>query len=77
MNLQRLRFVGFAVAVFTEKGGLAKARETLIRQMRVRFGELPEETVAIIQAESDQERLDTWLDRFATAESLEEVGIGS
>ena len=59
------------------RGQLEKARATLIRLLCVRFGELPEKTVAVIQAESDQELLDTWLDRFATAESLEDVGIGS
>ncbi len=60
-----------------EKGRLEKARATLIRQLRVRFGALPEETVAVIQSESDPVRLDAWLDLVVTAESLEGVGIGS
>jgi hypothetical protein len=52
------------------------ARETLIRQIRRRFGEVPEETVAVIQSTFDLDRLNGWLDRFATAETLEQIGIG-
>jgi len=58
-------------------GQLKKARATLIRQLGVRFGELPEKTVAVIQATSDLEQLDTWLDLVVTAETLEDIGIGS
>ena len=60
-----------------ERGYTRGARATLIRLLRARFGELPEKIAAVILAESDQELLDTWLDRFATAKSLEDVGIGS
>ena len=59
------------------QGQLENARTTLIRQLRVRFGDQPEETVAVIQTESDLERLSTWLDLVVTAESLENIGIGS
>ncbi len=59
------------------RGQLENARTILIRQLGVRFGELPEKTVAVIQATSDLEQLNTWLDRFAIAKTLEDVGIGS
>jgi len=57
-------------------GKLETARETLVRLLRRRFGDVPEATVAIIQSTSDFDRLNGWLDRFATADTLEEVGIG-
>ena len=59
------------------RGQLENARATLIRQLGVRFGDVPEGTVALIRATSDMERLNAWLDRFATADTLEDVGIGS
>jgi hypothetical protein len=59
-----------------DEGRLETARETLTRQLRRRFGEVPEETVAVIASTRDLERLNGWLDRFATAETLEQVGIG-
>ena len=54
---------------------LEKSRSTLLRLLRRRFGEIPEDLVVIIEATKDQARLDGWLDRFATAEGLEDVGI--
>jgi hypothetical protein len=59
------------------QGQLETARATLVRQLRRRFGELPEETVRVIESTSDLDQLNTWLDRFATAETLDDVGVGS
>ena len=59
-----------------EEGELEKSRSTLLRQLQRRFGEIPEDLVAIIEGTKDQARLDGWLDRFATADRLEDVGIG-
>jgi len=58
------------------EGSLQTARETLIRQIRRRFGEVPEETVAVIQSTSDLDRLNDWLDLVVTAETLEQIDIG-
>jgi putative YhgA-like transposase len=55
---------------------LEHSRSTLLRQLQRRFGEIPEGLVTIIEATKDQARLDGWLDRFATADRLEDVGIG-
>jgi hypothetical protein len=52
------------------------SRSTLLRQLRRRFGEIPDDMVAIIEATKDQGRLEGWLDRFATADRLEDVGVG-
>ena len=59
-----------------DEGRLETARETLARLLRRRFGEVPEETVAVIFATADLERLNGWLDLVVTAETIEEVGIG-
>jgi hypothetical protein len=58
-----------------EEGAIKKSQQTLIRQLRRRFGDVPDELVATIRATDDPEQLDEWLDRFATAETLDEVGI--
>jgi hypothetical protein len=46
-------------------------RKTLLRQLRLRFGEVPETLVAQVQA-ADEATLDTMLDRVVTASSIEE-----
>jgi hypothetical protein len=56
-------------------GELHNARKTLLRQLRLRFGELPVETAAVISACEDLGKLDAWLARFATAQSLADIGI--
>mgnify|MGYP001767647734 CR=1 FL=1 len=58
-----------------ERGAIKKSQQTLIRQLKRRFGHVPDELSSAVRATSDPEQLDAWLDRFATAETLEEVGI--
>jgi len=43
--------------------------------LKRRFGDLPDELSSTIRATNDPEQLDEWLDRFATAETLKQVGI--
>lgn len=57
------------------QGEVRALRQTLLRQLRRRFGIVPTEIVGTIEASKDIEQLDEWLDRFATASTLEEVGI--
>jgi hypothetical protein len=59
-----------------EQAGIETTRKNLIRLLRVRFGDVPEEVITIIHSTRDMKRLNGWLDRFATAETLEQVGIG-
>jgi hypothetical protein len=58
-----------------EKGKLTSRRETLIRLLRGRFGELPHQLVETIEHTDDLQRLDTWLDRVLSAKRLEEMRI--
>ena len=60
-----------------EDSGVKALRMALIRLLRKRFGEVPAATVQTIDAAEDTAQLDHWLDRFATAKSLRDVGIGS
>lgn len=75
---QEVHFMGRTIAdALKEEGRLENARTTLIRLLKRRFGEVPEESVGIIQATSDLERLNHWLDLVVSAATLEEIGIGS
>ena len=58
------------------EGRVQNARETLMRQLRRRFGEVPAGTIAVIESTADLERLSGWLDLVVTAETLDEIGIG-
>jgi hypothetical protein len=58
-----------------KEGALQARRQTLLRQLGRRFGDIPEAIAAVVNACSDVEQLDKWLDNFATARSLQEVGI--
>jgi hypothetical protein len=58
-----------------ERGAIRNRQQTLIRQLKRRFGDVPDELLSTIRATDAPEQLDEWLDRFATAETLDEVGI--
>ena len=59
-----------------KEGALKTRQQTLIRLLKRRFGDVSDEVSSTIRTTNDPEQLDEWLDRFATAETLEEVGIG-
>jgi flagellar biosynthesis/type III secretory pathway protein FliH len=57
--------------------GLAKGqRKVLLRQLRARFGALPEPVMARIRA-ADEAQLDAWADRVLTAPTLGAVLDGA
>jgi hypothetical protein len=70
---------------FIEKGrkqgkkqeAIRSRRRILLNLLRRRFGDLPEQTVAAIESCTSAEELDSWLNNFATAANLDEVGIGA
>ncbi len=59
-----------------EEGGIAKSKQTLIRLMKRRFGEIPPSIVATIETTHDVRQLDDWLDQVVTAESLDDFDCG-
>jgi len=59
-----------------EEGMIERSQQTLIRQLRRRFGEIPDEMVYTIETTRDMAELDLWLDNVVTVNSLEEVGVG-
>lgn len=59
------------------EGAIKNRQQTLIRQLKRRFGDVSVAVSATIRATDDPDQLDEWLDRFATAESLDDVGIGT
>ena len=53
--------------------GRAEGRaEVLVRQLRVKFGEVPEEALARLRSASI-DQLDSWAERVLTANSIEEA----
>jgi predicted transposase/invertase (TIGR01784 family) len=59
-----------------KEGALRKSQQTLIRQLKRRFGNVPDGLSSTIRTTNDPEQLDEWLDQVVTAETLEELGIG-
>ena len=59
-----------------EEGAIGALQRALMRQLRSRFGELPDDVVSTIRATHDPAQLDEWLDGFARAKTLDDVGIG-
>jgi hypothetical protein len=58
-----------------EQGQLQNARAILLRQLRKRFKRVPRKVEARIAATTNLQELETWLDNFATAAALADVGI--
>ncbi len=58
-------------------GEIHSRQQTLVRQLRRRFGRVPRATEQLIRATQDVARLDAWLDNFATAQTLADVGIAA
>ena len=56
---------------------LQSRKETLVRQLRLRFGRVPRAVKQVIQATDEVARLDAWLDNFVTAQTLADVGISA
>jgi ElaB/YqjD/DUF883 family membrane-anchored ribosome-binding protein len=56
---------------------LRSRKETLLRQLRSRFGKLPAETARVIETTKSVHELEGWLDLVVKAESLAEMRIGS
>jgi hypothetical protein len=60
-----------------EEGATKALQKTLIRLLKRRFGDVPDEVTTTVRAAHDPAQLDEWLDRFATAQTLDDIGIGT
>ncbi|HXV63049.1 MAG TPA: hypothetical protein VEK15_20280 [Vicinamibacteria bacterium] len=58
-----------------QEGVVQGKRETLKRLLTAKFGPLPKDTEALLDAVQSAEKLDQYLDRVLVAESLEELGL--
>jgi hypothetical protein len=56
---------------------LHSRQQTLVRQLRVRFGRVPRAVEQVIRATDDVTRLDAWLDAVVTAPALADMGIAT
>lgn len=63
------------ITSWERKGELTSRREILIRQLRVKFGEMPETTVQRVQNILTKEELDRLLEQILKANSLAEMGL--
>jgi hypothetical protein len=59
-----------------KRGETRARRQTLLRLLRNRFGDLPPEMVDTIETTDGIEQLDRWLDQVVSARSLEQMKIG-
>ena len=57
------------------EGVLESRRATLLRLLRKRFRAVPAEVSLTIDRTNSVSQLDEWLDRFATATELDEIGF--
>jgi hypothetical protein len=57
------------------EGAVQALRKALLTQLRGRFGKVPRAVERAVSTTDDLGRLEGWLARFATATTLEEVGI--
>jgi predicted transposase YdaD len=58
-----------------QEGALKTARGMLLRLLRKRFKKVPRKVEAHITATTNMQELETWIENFATAATLAEVGI--
>jgi hypothetical protein len=58
-----------------EKGELQSMKRMLLMLLRKRFGKQSDKTESIIERVQDPRQLEAWLERFATAHTIRDVGI--
>ena len=69
--------------VLTERGefkgrneaAIETRQQTLVRQLRRRFGAVPPGVATTVESTTDAKQLDDWLDRLVTADTLDELEI--
>ena len=70
------RTIAEAIMAKASKAEAVRTRkQILLWILRMRFPQLPGEVVTAVQSRKGVKQLDDWLERFATAETLDEIGI--
>ena len=52
---------------------IQKSQQRLIRSLKRKFGEVPDEIVIVIEQTNDEQQLDEWMDEFVDVDTLEEM----
>ena len=73
MYIDQGRTIGLAEG--KKKGAIEGSRAILLRLLRRRFKKVPRRVVAHVTAATSMRDLETWLDNFANAAMLDDVGI--
>ncbi len=63
------------LSIYEERGIVKGTRQALLNLMRVKFGELPEQVEAKVRSITDEEMLDTLLERILTAATLGDMKL--
>ena len=71
------REVRVMLTIYEERGIVKGKRDLVLRQLRHKFGELPERITSIVQAKQTEAELDALFDRVLDAHSLGEVEMQS
>ena len=58
-----------------KKAAVKVRQQILVRQLGKRFGDIPGELLAEVKSAAAVRQLDAWLDRLATADTLDELEI--
>lgn len=61
--------------VLKEEGEVRGLKKTLIRQLHKKFSRVPDQIVECVEAATETEQLNTWLDEIITARKLSDVSI--
>lgn len=64
------------LTIYEERGIIKGKRGALLRQLRFKFGDLPEATVAGLQGIGTEAELDALLERVLGAKTLHDMGLG-
>lgn len=75
LGQEQLQEVTQMLTVYEERGILIGKRDVLLKQLRLKFGEVPEAIATQIQTLKTEAELDTFLERVLSAQNFAEMGF--
>ena len=72
---EELHEVTHMLTIYEERGIIKGKRDALLKQLRFKFGEVPEAVSAKVQAIDMEAELDTLLERVLQANTLADMGL--